>query len=780
MTTPPSTSQAAALASKHTNTFPPLLRQLGASIIVSTYQAGQLILLRDQGESLNTHFQPMGKPMGMATAPGRLAIGSDSQLWTFYNMPAVAPKLEPQGKHDAAYLPRSIHVTGDIDIHEMAYADDGELWLINTKMSCLCTLAPEHSVVPRWRPPFVSEYDISDRCHLNGLAMRDGKPAYVTALGETDKAGGWRDNKASGGLLMRLDDEKILARGLSMPHSPRWYDNRLWYLESGAGQLCTLDPETGEKDVIAEMPGFTRGLEFVGRFAFVGLSQVRETAVFAGLPLTERVSDRHCGVWVIDTVERKIVAYVIFTGRVQEIFAITALPWRYPTLLELTDPVLRSSYSMPDEAIQNFAKPDPLADRLAQATAAHHKREFERAIEIYREVIEQRPEHRTARFQLGLALTDAERWPEAVEVLGRVVAEQPRNAEAQNSLGLAYARQSDEVRAIEHFDLALEADRQFALAHFNRGLIKLRLGDFAQGWEGYEWRWQMPTFNPFRCPQPQWQGEDIADKVLLVHTEQGNGDAMQFARFLPMAAQRCKKLILVCTPNMKAIMATVEGVDEVRPPGQFPADSFDVFCPMLSLPRVLGITLENLPAEIPYLHVPPRTLVPDLPGEGFKVGLVWAGSTTQKDNHHRSCPLDKLLALTDLPGVQFFSLQKPVEDAEAETLAAHGIVDLEKDGTGYGYTAAYVHKLDLVISVCTSVAHLAGAMGEPVWVLLAHYADWRWGTGGDTSPWYPGMRLMRQSAPGDWDELIARVREELVKTNRAANSDPHMDRTEMA
>jgi uncharacterized protein (TIGR03032 family) len=762
----PNPQAAAALASKHTQTFPPLLRQLGASLIVSTYQAGQLILLRDQGESLNSHYVAMGKPMGMAAAPGRLAIGADCQLWTYWNMPAVAPKLEPKGTHDAAFLPRRLHVTGDIDIHEMAYAEDGELWFVNTRMSCLCTLAPEHSVVPRWRPPFVSEYDIADRCHLNGLALRDGRPAYVTALGETDAPAGWRENKASGGVLMQVEDGRVLARGLSMPHSPRWHDGKLWYLESGAGLLCTLDADSGEKTVIAEMPGFTRGLDFIGRYAFVGLSQVRETAVFAGLPLTERVRDRHCGVWVIDTVERRAVAFVIFTGRVQEIFAVTVLPWRYPALVELNDPVVRNSFSMPDEAIQSFAKPDPLADRMAAATAAHQRREYDRAIEGYRAVLAERPDHRAAHFQLGLALTDAERWDEAITELTAVVAAQPRNAEAHNSLGLAWARKANETKAIEHFDLAVAADRQFALAHFNRGLIRLRLGNFAEGWEDYEWRWQMPTFNPFRCPQPQWRGEDIADKVLLVHTEQGNGDAMQFARFLPLAARRARKLIIVCIDSLRTLLATVDGVAEVRPPGEFPKDMFDVYCPLLSLPRALGITLDNLPAEVPYLRVPPRTL----PGDAFKVGIVWAGSPTQKDNHHRSCPLERMLALTGIPGVQFYSFQKPLLDGQAELLAHHDVVDLEKDGTGYSYSAAYVEKMDLVISVCTSVAHLAGALGTPAWTLLAHYADWRWGTGGETTPWYPRMRLWRQAAPGDWEELMARVRAELEAVSAQARA----------
>ena len=296
---------------------------------------------------------------------------------------------------------------------------------------------------------------------------------------------------------------------------------------------------------------------------------------------------------MVDTAARNVVAFVTFTGSVQEIFAVSVLPWRYPALLELSDPLIRSSFSVPDATVHAFAKPDPLADRLAAATAAHVRREFDRAIDGYRAVLAERPTHTLARFQLGLALTDAERWSEAVTEMSAVVAEQPRNAEAHNSLGLAFARQSNEVKALEHFDQAIAADHQFALAHFNRGLVLLRLGNFAQGWEGYEWRWQMPGFIPFRCPQPQWRGADIGDKVLLVHTEQGSGDALQFARCLPLAARRCRKLMLVCTENLKALMSSVEGVAEVHPPGDLPTGSFDVYCPLLSLPRALGITLDG-------------------------------------------------------------------------------------------------------------------------------------------------------------------------------------------
>jgi uncharacterized protein (TIGR03032 family) len=203
-------------------------------------------------------------------------------VWEYHNMPAVAQKLEPTGKYDGCYLPRRIHVTGDIDIHELARDRDNGLWVISTRLCCLCTLDADHSFYPRWRPPFVSALAPEDRCHLNGLAMVDGRPRYVTALGVTDTPGGWRANKARGGILMDVETSDILLRGLSMPHSPRWYRGKLWILESGAGSLAVVDVERRTWQTVAQLPGFTRGLDFMGPLAFVGLSQVRESAVFRG------------------------------------------------------------------------------------------------------------------------------------------------------------------------------------------------------------------------------------------------------------------------------------------------------------------------------------------------------------------------------------------------------------------------------------------------------------------------------------------------------------------
>ncbi len=339
------------LRSVHTNNFPQILTQLGISLVISTYQAGKLIVLRADGNTINTHFRIFPKPMGLAADIGRLAIGTAHQIWELRNVPAVAHKLEPVGKHDACYLPRNSHITGDIDIHDLAWGKR-ELWFVNTRFSCLCTLDFDYSFVPRWRPNFITALTPEDRCHLNGLSMVNAEPKYVTALGETDRIRGWRENKAHGGVLMDIETNQVLVRGLSMPHSPRWYNDRLWVLESGNGSLATADLVSGKIETLTQLPGFTRGLDFWGNLAFVGLSQVRETAVFSGIPLTQRLEERICGVWVIHIETGQTVAFLKFEDAVQEIFAVEVLPGiRFPEIIDWDEKLIASSYVLPDEAL---------------------------------------------------------------------------------------------------------------------------------------------------------------------------------------------------------------------------------------------------------------------------------------------------------------------------------------------------------------------------------------------------------------------------------------------
>lgn len=345
------------LRSVFTNSMPEILASLNISLVVSTYQAGKVIFVRNDNGKVNTHFRNFRKPMGIALKGNRLTIGGANSVWYLRDMPALAPKIEPVGRHDACFVPRRVHVTGDIDIHEMAWSDDDDLWIVNTKFCCLSTLDLDHSFYPRWRPHFVSHLAPQDRCHLNGLAMVNGQPKYVTALGETNTPGGWRENKANGGILMDVDSNEILLRGLSMPHSPRMYNDQLYILESGEGSLSTVNLRQGTWQHIIKLPGFTRGIDFVGPLAFIGLSQVRESAVFSGIPLVERLEERTCGVWVVNIQTGQTIGFIRFESGVREIFAVQVLPnTRFPEMLEWNHEQLGRAYVLPDEALKDVAQ----------------------------------------------------------------------------------------------------------------------------------------------------------------------------------------------------------------------------------------------------------------------------------------------------------------------------------------------------------------------------------------------------------------------------------------
>ncbi len=362
MTAPSDSQQEKAdLKSVYTSNLPQILEKRGISLVVSTYQAGKLIAVRADGGTVNTHFRGFKKPMGLAADRDRLAIGTAQQIWELANVPEAGRKLEPQGKHDACYVPRNSYVTGDIDIHEMSWAGK-ELWFVNTRFSCLCTLDTKYNFVPRWRPPFVTALEPTDRCHLNSFTIVNGKPKYATALGETNVKFGWRENKANGGVLIDVEENKVLLRGLSMPHSPRWYAGKLWLLESGKGTLTTVDLATGQLKVVAELPGFTRGLDFSGPFAFIGLSQVRETAAFSGIPITERIQERTCGVWVVNIETGQTVGFLRFEQGVEEIFAIQVLHGiRFPEIIDWDEQVIGSTFILPDEALADVELPEPAA-----------------------------------------------------------------------------------------------------------------------------------------------------------------------------------------------------------------------------------------------------------------------------------------------------------------------------------------------------------------------------------------------------------------------------------
>ncbi|HZW31039.1 MAG TPA: TIGR03032 family protein [Isosphaeraceae bacterium] len=312
-----------------------ILAQHRLSLLVTTYQAGKLVVIgtREGSPELTISYRNFASPMGLAIRPEgqNLVMAVDGGVCQLLNHPALAARLQPPGTYDACYLPRQAFYTGPIDAHEVVWCGDN-LWVVNTLFSCLCTLDSVHNFVPRWMPPFVTALAAEDRCHLNGLAVVEDRPRYVTALGETDTREGWRPGKASGGCLIDVNSGAVVLRGLSMPHSPRARGQEIWLLESGEGRLARARPAGGTVEPVAEVPGYARGLAFAGSYAFIGLSRMRASATFAGLPIAQRETPISCGVSVVDLTIGREVARLEFHSGVEEIFDVQPMrharnPW---------------------------------------------------------------------------------------------------------------------------------------------------------------------------------------------------------------------------------------------------------------------------------------------------------------------------------------------------------------------------------------------------------------------------------------------------------------------
>jgi uncharacterized protein (TIGR03032 family) len=336
---------------EYTHSLPRLLTQLGVSLLVSTYQAGKVVAVGVAAGELTLSYHNFERAMGMAVKPDSIAVAARAQVWFLCSAPDVASRVEPAGRYDACFLTRSSHFTGEVQGHELAWAGD-ELWLVNTAFGCLCTLDGKHSFVPRWRPPFLTALAADDRCHLNGLAVSDGVPKYVTALAETDIPQGWRANKVHSGCLIDVASGQTVARDFAMPHSPRVHRGRVWLLHSGAGQLVLVDLGSGKAETVTELPGYTRGLALYDRFAFVGLSKIRETSTFGGMPIAERRPELKCGVGVVDLDTGRLMAHLEFVTGVEEIFDVQVLPG-------VRCPVLSGPYASLDGAAPIWTAPQP-------------------------------------------------------------------------------------------------------------------------------------------------------------------------------------------------------------------------------------------------------------------------------------------------------------------------------------------------------------------------------------------------------------------------------------
>lgn len=329
--------------------IPELLWQLRCTLVISTYQAGKVIFLSatslDDLIQLPRSFQ---KPMGLAVSAARLAVATREEVVVLANAPALAADYPRQPRqYDGLYMPRAIYFTGEVDIHDLAWGEGG-LWAVNTRFSCLCLVDDEFSFRPQWRPPFISALAPDDRCHLNGMAMVDGRPQYVTALGDTDTAEGWRPSKATGGILMHVPSGEIILRDLPMPHSPRVYDQQLYLLLSATGELVCVDPQKGTYDTVTRLPGFVRGLTRYGDYLFVGLSRLRQkTSAFRDLPIAKE--SVFCGIVVVYLPRGHIVGHIRYETSCEEIYDVQVLPGlRRPGLVSPGQSVHRLALATPE------------------------------------------------------------------------------------------------------------------------------------------------------------------------------------------------------------------------------------------------------------------------------------------------------------------------------------------------------------------------------------------------------------------------------------------------
>jgi tetratricopeptide (TPR) repeat protein len=420
----------------------------------------------------------------------------------------------------------------------------------------------------------------------------------------------------------------------------------------------------------------------------------------------------------------------------------------YQRALQL-NPDLADTYSALGITLQKAGRPDE-------------------AVTYCRKAAELSPRDATAHYNLGIALQEKGQLDEAITCYQKASQLAPDDAGIYNNLAFALQENRRPYEAIPYYRKALQLYPTYATAHWNLSLALLLTGNFREGWREYEWRWgtQYLAASRRNFTQPLWDGSDIRDRTILLHAEQGFGDTIQFIRYAPLVAERGYRVVFECSRELATLLQSVQGIGQVVMRGEeLPA--FDLHCPLLSLPLAFDTTLETVPATVPYLTADAESIRKwkakiSQDNAKMKIGFAWAGNPGFKQNCYRNIPLAFFLPLTEIPGVAFYSLQKGEEAEEAKNPPGEmRLFDHTKDIRDFSDTAAFIENLDLVISVDTAIAHLAGALGKPVWTLLPFSPEWRWLLDREDSPWYPTMRLFRQTSFGDWRSVIERAAAEL-------------------
>lgn len=437
--------------------------------------------------------------------------------------------------------------------------------------------------------------------------------------------------------------------------------------------------------------------------------------------------------------------------------------------------VLQEQGSLP-EAVASCRRalqinPHQPESRICLGNILKEQGKLEEAADCYQELLRFKPDYFEAQSNRGVVLKDLGRLEESVACFHQALRLCPEATDVHNNLGNALKERGLLEESLSCFQQALRLKPDSIDAHWNRSLAWLLLGDYEKGWPEYEWRRQLKGFPIRSFPQPAWNGAHLAGRTILLHAEQGVGDTLQFIRYAPLVKERGGTVLFQCPPLLVRTLASCPGIDRLIPEGE-EVPPFDVQTPLLSLPAIFQTTLATVPQHVPYLF-PEADLVDRWRQKledcrGFKIGLVWQGNPRYRSDRHRSIPLIQFAPLGRLPGVELFSLQKgSASEQVPEVSDQFRIVDLADQLDDFAQTAAVMKNLDLVITVDTAVAHLAGALGVPVWVLLRFAPDWRWLMHRPDSPWYPTMRLFRQEKRGDWQPVLQSVIE-AVKLQQAA------------
>jgi len=422
------------------------------------------------------------------------------------------------------------------------------------------------------------------------------------------------------------------------------------------------------------------------------------------------------------------------------------------------------------EAVAHYEQALRLEPHFAEvlnnlAVALLSQRKVDEAAACLRRALRLKPDYADAQSNLGNALQADGRLNDAEACYRHALQLKPDNADTHHNLGNALRASGDLAEAMTCYDQALRLKPDFAQVHLSRSLLRLQMGDFEQGWSEYEWRFQCKehAIPPFR--QPLWDGARLNEQTILLYADHGLGDTLQFIRYAPLVCERGGRVLVACRKPLARILASCPGIERVISEGAT-LPEFQVYAPLMSLPQILGTTLANVPARVPYLAADPALVARWRAklghSDGFKVGIAWQGNPQYCMDRHRSFRLDQFEPLTRLDGIRLVSLQKGFGTEQlGEVADRFAVIDLGSRFDDFMDSAAVLNNLDLVITPDTSVAHLAGALGVPVWVALPFAPDWRWLLDREDSPWYPTMRLFRQREWGDWNEVFERIARDL-------------------